>query len=97
MLAQNYILLYKVLYYCFGTIVSIEVLSVFVFFSALYQQSNYKHSSYLSKYNQQLWYNAVLSPYINKAVRLSNIVQHYSATTCIANVDSTIVSAETLA
>lgn len=96
-LAQNYVPLHKVPHYCFGTVVGMEALSVFVFFPSLYQQSDHEHSSYLSKRNQQLWYDGVLSPCMNKAVGSSNIVQHYPATTRVADMDSAAASAESFA
>jgi hypothetical protein len=48
-LSKKYIPLYKIPYYYFGTIISIETLFIFIFFLALYLESDYKHSIYLSK------------------------------------------------
>ncbi|OCK72819.1 hypothetical protein K432DRAFT_411421 [Lepidopterella palustris CBS 459.81] len=45
---RKYVLLYKIPYYCFSTVISIETLSIFVFFPALYAESNYEYSTYLS-------------------------------------------------
>jgi hypothetical protein len=96
-LTWNYVPLHKVPHYCFGTAIGMDALSIFVFFPALHQRSDHEHSNYLSKQDQQLWYDAVLSPCISKTVGSSNIMQHYPATAHIANVDSTAVSAESLA
>ena|ERR1700730_11319841 len=48
-LSKKYVPLYKIPYYYFGTIISIETLFIFIFFLALYLESNYKHFIYLSK------------------------------------------------
>jgi len=42
-------LLYKIPYYYFSTTVSIDSLSILIFFLALYLESNYKYSTYLSE------------------------------------------------
>ena len=51
-LIEKYTLLYKIPYYCFGTIIRIDSLSILVFFLALYLESDYKHSTYLSKQDE---------------------------------------------
>ncbi|KAF2175411.1 hypothetical protein K469DRAFT_610840 [Zopfia rhizophila CBS 207.26] len=56
-----------------------------------------EHSTYLSHQDQQLWYDAVLSPALKKTIGCSNILQHYPASTYIAKLDSTAVAAESLA
>ena len=48
-LSKKYVLLYKIPYYYFSTIISIETLFIFIFFLALYLESDYKYSIYLSK------------------------------------------------
>lgn len=70
---------------------------MFVFFPSLYEASDYKHSTYLSKHDQQLWLNAIVIPSIYKVVDSSNILGHYPASSRIANLDSMAVSAEGLA
>ena len=48
-LTQKYAPLYKIPYYCFGSVISMESLLMFVFFFALHAESDYEHSTYLSK------------------------------------------------
>jgi hypothetical protein len=74
-----------------------ETVSIFIFFPALHAESDYEHSAYLSKQDQQLWYDAILSPALNRTIGSSNIMQHYPASAHIADVDSTAISAEALA
>jgi hypothetical protein len=95
--SQRYVPLYKIPYYYFGTAIGIESLGLFIFFPALYAESQYKHSTYLSLQDQQLWYDRILAPCITKVIGSSNILQHYPATARVASLDSTAVSAESLA
>jgi hypothetical protein len=96
-LAQRYAPLHKIPHSCFGTVIGIETLLMFMFFPALYQDSNYEHSTYLSKEDQGLWYDTVISPALNKVIRSSNLMQHYPASARIVDLDSTAISAEGLA
>jgi hypothetical protein len=48
-LIYKYTPLYKIPYYCFGTAVGMDSLSILIFFLALYLESNYEYSTYLSK------------------------------------------------
>jgi hypothetical protein len=48
-LIQKYTLLYKIPYYYFSTIIGIDSLSILIFFLALYLESNYEYSTYLSE------------------------------------------------
>ena len=48
-LSKKYVPLYKIPHYYFGTIISIETLFMFIFFLVLHLESDYKHSTYLSK------------------------------------------------
>jgi hypothetical protein len=48
-LIQKYTPLYKIPYYYFSIVVSMDSLSILVFFLALYLESNYKYSTYLSE------------------------------------------------
>ena len=73
-----------------------ETLFMFIFFPALHLESDHEHSTYLGKEDQQLWYDAVLSPALTKTIRCSNILQHYPASAHIANIDSAGVAAESL-
>ncbi|KAH6702793.1 hypothetical protein BKA61DRAFT_646779 [Leptodontidium sp. MPI-SDFR-AT-0119] len=52
------------------------------------------HSTYLSKQDQELWYDAILSPALNKTVDSSNVTIHYPATARIVEIDSTAISGE---
>ena len=96
-LTRKFAPLHKIPHYCFGSVIGMEGLLIFVFFPALHAESDYEHSTYLSKQDQELWYDKILSPAIHKTVRSSNILQHYPATARIADVDSTALSAESLA
>jgi hypothetical protein len=61
--------LHKIPHYCFGTVAGpIESLLVFIFFPDLHSESDHKHTSYLSKRDQQLWLDAVLLPAIQQTV-----------------------------
>jgi hypothetical protein len=51
-LTQKYTPLYKIPYYCFGTTIGIDSLSILIFFLALYLESNYEYLTYLSKENE---------------------------------------------
>ena len=96
-LSKRYAPFYKIPYYCFGTLIGIEQILLFVFFLVLYTKSNYKHTIYLSKQDQQLWFDNVLNPAINKTIGSSNILEYYSATLCIAEINSTATFAKGLA
>jgi hypothetical protein len=48
-LTQKYTPLYKIPYYYFSTVVSMDSLSILIFFLALHLESNYEHSTYLSE------------------------------------------------
>ncbi|KFY67914.1 hypothetical protein V497_00153, partial [Pseudogymnoascus sp. VKM F-4516 (FW-969)] len=73
-----------------------DELLMFVFFPSLHEASDYEHSMYLSKHDQQLWLDAIVIPSIYKVVDSSNILGHYPASSCIADLDSMAVSAEGL-
>jgi hypothetical protein len=96
-LTDKYAPLHKIPHYCFGTVLGMETLSIYIFFPGLHCDSDYEHSNYLSKKDQKLWYDAILSPAMNKTVASSNLMQHYPATARILEVDSTAISAEKLA
>jgi len=96
-LTQKYVPLHKIPHYCFGSVIGMESLLMFVFFPALHTESDYEHSTHLSKQDQELWYDAILGPAIHHTIQSSNILQHYPATARIAAVDSTALSAESLA
>ena len=96
-LKHEYTPLHKIPHYCFGTVIGMDSLSVLVFFPALHLESDYEHSTYLSKQDEELWYDAILGPAINRTIGSSNILQYYPASAKIANLDSTAISAEGLA
>jgi len=93
-ISSQYAPLHKSPHYCFGTMIGMESVAILIFFPRLYQESDYEHSSYLSNNDQQLWYDGILNPCINKVIGSSNIIQHFPATSNVANVDSTAASAE---
>ena len=97
MLTQKYTPLYKIPYYCFSTVVGMDSLSILIFFPALYLESDYKYSTYLSEEDEQLLSDAIILPALNKTIESSNIIQYYPASADIANLDSTAISAEGLA
>jgi hypothetical protein len=51
-----------------------DSLYILIFFSALYLESNYKYSTYLSKEDEQLLSNAIILPALNKIIGSSNIM-----------------------
>jgi hypothetical protein len=96
-LAERYIPLHKVPHYCFGSLIGMESLFIYIFFPALHLESDYEHTTYLSSQDQQLWYDAALSPALKETIGCSNILQHYPASAHITNLDSTALSTESLA
>ncbi|KAN0089768.1 hypothetical protein V8E51_020028 [Hyaloscypha variabilis] len=46
---------YKIPHYYFSTVVGMDSLSILIFFPALHLESDYKHSTYLSKEDEQLY------------------------------------------
>jgi hypothetical protein len=95
-LTQNYVPLHKIPHYCFGSVIGMETLFIYIFFPALHMDSEYEHSTYLSNQDQQLWYDAVLSPAMKKTIGCSNMMQHYPASAHVADLDTTALSAEAL-
>ena len=95
--SERYAPLHKVPHYCFGSVIGMSELLVFVFFPALHEESAYEHSTYLSKHDQQLWTDAIVLPSVTKVVGSSNILLHYPASSRVASLDATAVSAEGLA
>ena len=96
-LAEKYVPLHKIPHYCFGSVLGMESLFIYIFFPALHAEREHGPSTYLSSQDQQLWYDAVLSPALKKTIGCSNILQHYPASAHVASLDSTALSAETLA
>ena len=96
-LTTTYAPLHKIPHSCFGTVAGMPALHIYIFFPALRLETHYEHSTYLSKQDRALLYDAALSPALNKIVGSSNIMQHYPATARIIDIDSTAISAESLA
>jgi hypothetical protein len=96
-LTQKYAPLHKIPHYCFGSVIGMESLLMFVFFPALHLESDYEHSTYLSKQDQELWYDVILAPAISRTIQSSNILTHLPATARIAEGDATAMSAESFA
>jgi hypothetical protein len=95
-LTQKYTPLYKIPHYCFGTVIGMDSLSILVFFPALRINSELEHTTYLTKQDEQLWYDAILAPSLNQIVASSNLMQHYPATANIVALDALAISAEGL-
>ena len=95
-LKQKYTPLHKIPHYCFGTVAGMDPLFVLIFFPALHLESDYEHTTYLSKEDEELLYDGVLGPALNQTIRSSNIKLHYPASANIADLDSTAISAEGL-
>jgi hypothetical protein len=72
-LTHKYTPLHKIPHYCFGTTIGMDSF-VLIFFPVLYLESDYEHSTYLSEQDEQLWYDAILGPAVNKAIGSSNIM-----------------------
>ena len=75
-LTQTYTPLHKIPHYCFGTTIGMENLLIYIIFPALHRDSHYEHSNYLSKEDQELLYDAIISPAVNKTVASSNLMIH---------------------
>jgi hypothetical protein len=73
-LTQKYTPLYKIPYYCFGTMTRIDPLAILVFFLALYLESDYEYTTYLSKQDEQLLSNTIILLALNRIIRSSNIM-----------------------
>jgi hypothetical protein len=96
-LTQRYEPLHKIPHYCFGSLIGMETMLLFIFFPGLHTDSNHEHTTYLSKEDYQLFYDGVLSPAITKTIQSSNILLYYPATARVAGIDSAALSAEGLA
>ena len=94
--AEKFMPLHRIPHYCFGSAIGMESLFIYIFFPALHQDSAHEHTTYLSYQDQQLWYDAVLSPALKKTVGCSNVLQYYPASAHVANLDATALSAESL-
>jgi hypothetical protein len=51
-----------------------DLLSVLIFFLALYLESDYEYTTYLSKPDEQLLSDAIILPALNSIVGSSNIM-----------------------
>ena len=88
--------LHKIPHYCFGTVAgSIRSLMVFIFFPELRLESQYKHSTHLSKQDQQLWLDAVLLPALGGLGLLASRMKYYPASGDNASLNVTATSKET--
>ena len=95
-LATRNLPLHKIPHYCFGSVAgSTKSLLLFVFFPELHLESQYEHTAYLSKQDQQLWLDAVLLPAIGKTVDDSTLASYLPASEDNASRGATAVSAET--
>ncbi|KAF2279842.1 uncharacterized protein EI97DRAFT_438948 [Westerdykella ornata] len=95
-LAMRNLPLHKIPHYCFGSVAgSTKSLLLFIFFPELHLESQYQHSTYLSKQDQQLWLDAVLLPAISKTVDDSTLASYLPASEDNASRAVTAVSAET--
>ena len=92
----RYIPLHKISHYCFGRLVGMSDLLMFIYFPALHKESDHEHTSYLSKRDEQLWLDGILLPCITKVVKSSNILLNYPASSRIADLAYTAISAESL-
>ena len=92
----SYVPLHKTPHYCFGCVVGMSDLLMFIFFPALHKENDHEHTSYLSKRDEQLWLDDILLPCITKVVKSSNILLNYPASSRIADLASTAISAESL-
>ena len=88
--------LHKIPHYCFGSVAgSIKSLQIFIFFPELHLESQYKHTTYLSKQDQQLWLDVVLLPAVSKTVNDSTLMSFLPASEDNASIGVTTVSGET--
>lgn len=96
-LTERYTPLHQIPHYCFGSLIGLESLLLFVFFPALHLCSQHEHSTFLSTEDQELWYDSILAPAIFQTMPSSNILQHLPTTYRVVNIESTALSAEGLA
>lgn len=89
--------LHTIPHYCFGTVIGMETLFIYMFFPELRLESHYSHTTYLSTQDQELWYDAVLLPALRKTVGSSNMLQHYPVSAHIAKLDATALATESFA
>lgn len=90
--------LHKIPHYCFGNAVSrIDALIVYVFFPELHVESQYKHTTYLSKQDQQLWLDAVVLPVLFKTIEDPTLLSYYPSSEDVASRGVTTAAKEKLA
>ena len=92
----SYVPLHKTPHYCFGCVVGMSDFLMFIFIPALHKENDHEHTSYLSKRDEQLWLDDILLPCITKVVKSSNILLNYPASSRIADLAFTAISAESL-
>jgi hypothetical protein len=96
-LTEKYVPLHKIPHYCFGSLMGMRAMDLFIFFPALHAGSSHEHSTFLSEEDYELWYDAILAPALHKIIQSSNALLHVPATARIANADAIALSAESLA
>jgi hypothetical protein len=69
---------------------------VYVFFPELHLESQYQHSTYLSKQDQQLWLDAVLLPVLFKLIKDPTLISYFPASEDTASRGVTTASKEKL-
>lgn len=96
-LATRNLPLHRIPYYCFGSVVgSTKSLLLLIFFLELYLESQYEHSTYLSKQDQQLQLDAMVLSAIGKTVNDSTLASYLPASEDNASRGVTVVLGETL-
>lgn len=86
--------LHLVPHYAFGQMVGLPDVVVYVFFPSLRREAEYKTSTHLSDNDQDIWFDTILLPCLNTAVRSSNKRQHHPPSRRVADLESTAASAE---
>ncbi|KAK7178799.1 hypothetical protein PSPO01_15136 [Paraphaeosphaeria sporulosa] len=87
--------LHKVPHYCFGSVAgSTKFLHIYIFFPELHLESQYEHTTYLGKEDQELWIDAALLAAFKQAGFNSTILCYIPASQEIAARATTAASAK---
>ncbi|KAH7344244.1 hypothetical protein BKA66DRAFT_555043 [Pyrenochaeta sp. MPI-SDFR-AT-0127] len=94
---QRNVPLHKIPHYCFGSVVGLESLFIYIFFPSLRLESQYRHSNFLGTQDQELWYDAVLIPTLTEVIGSSNVLQHLPVSAHVVKLDALALSTESFA
>jgi hypothetical protein len=81
-------------HYCFGRLVRMDNMVLYICFPELREFDTYHASTFLSTQDQDLWFDSILLPCLSKAVASSSKKQYYLASKRVADQDATAAAAE---